>query len=58
MAFAGAWTIFVVAVSRPTIEVTKDGGLVPDTVSRGQAATRWIDRLRGKKFLRPVLAGD
>jgi len=30
-----------------------DGRLVLETVNRGEAATRWVDRLQGKKFLRP-----
>jgi hypothetical protein len=36
------------------VEVAKNGRVVLDTVNRGQAATRWVDQLRGKKFLRPV----
>ncbi len=36
------------------IDVTKDGKVTLETVNRGQAATRWVDRLRGRSFLRPV----
>jgi len=36
------------------IEVKGDGRVILETVNRGQAATRWVDQLRGKKFLRPV----
>lgn len=36
------------------IEVKSDGLVVLDTVNRGQAATRWVDEMRGKTFLRPV----
>jgi len=39
---------------KTTIEVSPDGKLHLQTVNRGEAATRWLDRLRGKKFLRPV----
>lgn len=39
---------------KTTIEVAPDGKLQLQTVNRGEAATRWLDRLRGKKFLRPV----
>ena len=36
------------------VEVSKDGRVPLKTVNRGQAATRWVDRLRGKKFLQAV----
>lgn len=39
---------------KTTIEVSPDGKLFLRTVNRGEAATRWLDLLRGKKFLRPV----
>lgn len=39
---------------KTTIEVSSDGRLRLDTVNRGQAATRWVDRLKGKSFLKPV----
>lgn len=39
---------------KTTVEVHKDGKVILDTVNRGQAATRWVDLLRGKRFLRPV----
>jgi hypothetical protein len=38
------------------VEVSSDGRIVLRTVNRGQAATRWVDRLKGKKFLRAVEA--
>ena len=41
---------------KTTVEVSGDGKVILDTVNRGQAATRWVDLLRGKKFLRPVEA--
>jgi hypothetical protein len=36
------------------VEMSKDGRVRLKTVNRGQAATRWVDRLRGKKVLRAV----
>lgn len=36
------------------VEVSSDGRVRIKTVNRGQAATRWVDRLRGQKFLRAV----
>lgn len=39
---------------KTTIEVHPDGKLTLETVNRGQAATRWVDRLRGKKLLKAV----
>lgn len=36
------------------IELSSDGTLVLDTVNRGEAATRWVDRIRGKKILKAV----
>ena len=41
---------------KTTVEVSGDGKVILDTVNRGQAATRWVDLLRGRKFLRPVEA--
>lgn len=41
---------------KTTVEVSSDGHVFLRTVNRGQAATRWVDRLKGKKFLRPVKA--
>jgi hypothetical protein len=38
------------------IEVSSNGVVRLKTVNRGQAATRWVDRLRGKKFLQAVEA--
>ena len=39
---------------KTTIVVRKDGTFMLDTVNRGEAATRWIARLQGKKLLRSV----
>jgi hypothetical protein len=39
---------------KTTVAVSSDGHVLLETVNRGQAATRWIDRLQGKKFLEPV----
>jgi hypothetical protein len=39
---------------KTTVEVSSDGRVRLDTVNRGQAATRWVDRLKGKSFLKPV----
>jgi hypothetical protein len=39
---------------KTTVEVSSDGKALVETVNRGQAATRWVERLRGKKFLQAV----
>ena len=39
---------------KTTLDVSSDGTVVLDTVNRGQAATRWVDRLKGKKLLQAV----
>jgi hypothetical protein len=39
---------------KTTIVVRANGTFMLDTVNRGEAATRWIARLQGKKLLRPV----
>jgi hypothetical protein len=39
---------------KTTVELSSDGRALVETVNRGQAATRWVDRLRGKKFLKAV----
>ncbi len=39
---------------KTTIVVRADGSFMLDTVNRGEAATRWIARLQGKKLLRSV----
>lgn len=36
------------------IDVSSNGRVVLQTVNRGQAATRWVDRIKGKRFLNPV----
>jgi hypothetical protein len=37
------------------VEIDPGGTVVVETVNRGEAVLRWIDRLRGKKYLRPVV---
>jgi hypothetical protein len=39
---------------KTTIEISSDGRVRLETVNRGQVATRWVDKIRGKSFLRPV----
>jgi hypothetical protein len=39
---------------KTTVELSSDGKATVDTVNRGQAATRLVDRIRGKKFLQAV----
>jgi len=39
---------------KTTVEVTSDGVVTVETVNRGEAAIRWVDRLRGKKYLQAV----
>lgn len=39
---------------KTTIDVSSSGKVVLDTVNRGQAATRWVAKLQGKKFLQAV----
>lgn len=43
---------------KTTVEVKKDGSFVLDTVNRGEAATRWLRKLEGKKTLQLVPAGE
>jgi hypothetical protein len=39
---------------KTTVVVRADGTFMLDTVNRGEAATRWIAKLQGKKLLRAV----
>jgi hypothetical protein len=39
---------------KTTVDVASDGTVILDTMNRGQAATRWVDRLKGKKSLQAV----
>jgi hypothetical protein len=39
---------------KTTIEIWSDGRVRLDTVNRGQAATRWVDRMKGKSHLQPI----
>lgn len=39
---------------KTTITIGKDGTCQLQTYNRGEALTRWVDLLRGKKFLEPV----
>ena len=36
---------------KTTIQVTGDGIVTIETVNRGEAAVRWVDRLKGKQYL-------
>ena len=33
---------------------TSDGTVLVEAVNRGEAALRWVDRLKGKKYLQAV----
>jgi hypothetical protein len=39
---------------KTTIEVHSDGIVTVETTHRGEAAIRWVDKLRGKKYLQVV----
>ena len=39
---------------KTTVEISRDGTVLVETVNRGEAALRWIDRLKGKKYLQAV----
>lgn len=39
---------------KTSVSVSTDGTVLVETVNRGEAATRWVDRLLGKKFLQAV----
>ena len=39
---------------KTTVEVTSHGIVTVETVNRGEAALRWVDKLKGKKYLRVV----
>jgi len=39
---------------KTTIEVARDGFVTIQTINRGEAAVRWVDRLKGKKYLQEV----
>jgi hypothetical protein len=41
---------------KTTVDVDKDGKIVVETVNRGEAATRWVAKLQGKKMM--SLVGD
>lgn len=36
------------------IEISSDGSVSLETVNRGEAATRWVDRLLGKRFIAAI----
>jgi hypothetical protein len=38
-------------ILKTTVEIDKDGKILLETVNRGEAATRWIAKLQGKKLL-------
>jgi len=37
---------------KTTVGVSSDGVVRVETMNRGEAALRWIDKLKGKKYLR------
>jgi len=39
---------------KTTVDVTSHGIVTVSTVNRGEAALRWVDKLKGKKYLRVV----
>lgn len=39
---------------KTTVEIDSKGKVVVETINRGEAAVRWVDKLKGKKFLRAV----
>jgi hypothetical protein len=39
---------------KTTVEITSHGIVTVETVNRGEAALRWVDKLKGKNFLRAV----
>jgi hypothetical protein len=36
---------------KTTVEIDEDGKILLETVNRGEAATRWVAKLQGKKIL-------
>lgn len=42
---------------KTTVEIFGEGRVRLETANRGKAATRWVDRIKGKKFLKPVEGG-
>jgi len=43
---------------KTSVEIDKDGKITVDTVNRGEAATRWIAKLMGKKTIGVLDGGD
>jgi hypothetical protein len=43
---------------KTSVEIDKEGKIVVETVNRGEALTRWIAKLQGKKTLGLVEGGD
>lgn len=39
---------------KTTIDIDRDGKITLETVNRGEAATRWVSKLQGKKVIRLV----
>lgn len=39
---------------KTSVEISRDGTVLVETVNRGEAVLRWIDRLKGKQYLRAV----
>jgi len=42
---------------KTTVEVFPDGKIILETVNRGEAATRWVAKLQGKKLLSVMEGG-
>jgi hypothetical protein len=43
---------------KTTVEIDREGKIMVETANRGEAATRWIARLTGKKTIGVVEGGD
>jgi len=43
---------------KTTVEIEKNGKIVVETVNRGEALTRWVAKLQGKKTMGVVEGGD
>lgn len=39
---------------KTSVEISPDGTVLVETINRGEAALRWIDRLKGKSYLKAV----
>ncbi len=43
---------------KTTVDIDKDGKIIVETANRGEALTRWIAKLQGKKTLGVIEGGD